>query len=65
MRRFLKVAEGINVDTVMAQIHAQPELWDAHSLRRTAPGTPHSGMQDIWIRYNAPENMGPRFNHEH
>lgn len=29
-------------------------LWDANPLRRTAPGSPHSQMTDIWARFGAP-----------
>jgi hypothetical protein len=25
----------------------------------------HGGMEDIWVRYNAPENVGPAFNDQH
>jgi hypothetical protein len=31
-----------------------PELWDApgQTLRTTHPGTPHSQVSDVWIRFN-------------
>lgn len=52
MRHFQKVAEGIDVSQVNAQLAENPHLWDQHSIRKTAPGTPHSRMSDIWVRYN-------------
>ena len=68
MTYFLKVADA-DVSYLNAEIAALPGLWDAHSFRRTAPGTPHSGMSDIWIRYNAFENLKAEnpaaFNVEH
>lgn len=51
--RFLRVATGIDVSPLLAQIDAQPELWDQHSQRRTHDGSPHSAMRDIWVRYRA------------
>lgn len=52
LRHFMKIADGIDVAPVMAQLDAHPELWDAHNWRRTAAGTPHTRMSDIWVRYN-------------
>lgn len=65
MRHFTKLTEGIDVAPLLGQIEEHPELWDAHPWRRTAKGTPHSGMTDIWVRYNDPKNIGARFNDEH
>lgn len=64
-RHFTKLASGIDVAPLAAQLDEHPDLWDANPLRRTAPGTPHGGMADIWVRYNDPKNIGPRFNDEH
>lgn len=52
MKHFYKVSENINVESLNAEIENNPDLWDENSLRRTAPNTPHSGMSDIWVRYN-------------
>lgn len=52
MQHFQKIAEGIDVAPVMAQLAEHPELWNAHTIRKTAPGTPHSQMSDIFVRYN-------------
>lgn len=43
---------NFDVAELHAQLAAHPELWDRHSVRKTAPGTPHSRMSDIWVRYN-------------
>lgn len=65
MRNFLKVADGVNVMPLRLELQRQPELWNQHRLRKDAPGTPHSEMSDIWVRYNAIEKAGPSFNDEH
>lgn len=52
MKHFEKICKGIPVGDVMAELKDHPELWDQHGIRKTAPGTPHAGMSDIWVRYN-------------
>lgn len=39
-------------DGINRQLAAHPELWDQNPFRRTAPGSAHSEMRDIWVRYN-------------
>lgn len=67
MRNFLKIAEGMDVNSVMAAIDAHPELWDSHRERKTSVGSPHSRMSDIWVRYNDIARFADRksFNDEH
>lgn len=68
MTRFLKIAEGLNVAPLVAQIDAQPDLWNQHRVRKDSPGTPHAEMDDIWLRYNAYEKLDDdrtAFNSEH
>lgn len=52
MTNFLKIAEGIDVVPLQLALARQPELFDRYTERRTAPGSPHSQMTDIWVRYN-------------
>jgi hypothetical protein len=52
LKHFERVAEGIDVGPLMAQLAEHSKLWDQHSVRKTAPGTPHGQMSDIWVRYN-------------
>jgi hypothetical protein len=49
---FLKIAEGIDVTPLRMSLARQPELFGRYGERQYAPGTPHSGMTDIWVRYN-------------
>jgi hypothetical protein len=52
MTRFLKVAEGVDVKPLLAEIDANADLWGQFGWRKNIPGGPHSGMTDIWVRYN-------------
>lgn len=56
MKHFDKIMTGIDVADILAQIDANPQLWNQHTVRKTAPGTPHAGMADIWVRY---KNVAP------
>jgi len=60
---FRKVAEGLPVCPVVQALDAHPELWGQHGMRKATYA--HAGMTDIWVRYNAIENLGPQFNDKH
>src|SRR4051812_47312131 len=55
--KFLRVATGIDVSKLLAEIDAQPDLWDQHKQRRIHDGSPHSEMRDIWVRYRALDDL--------
>lgn len=40
----------------MAQIDEHPDAWNRHRHRTELYGTPHNGVSDIWVRYNAWSN---------
>lgn len=68
MQHFQHLATGVNVQPLLAQIDAHPELWNQHPIRKMAPNSPHAAMDDIWLRYNAYERLGDdrhMFNAEH
>jgi aspartyl/asparaginyl beta-hydroxylase len=46
------MAQGVAVQPILDELAARPDLWDAHTIRKTAPQTPHAGMSDIWVRYH-------------
>lgn len=52
MRNFLRIATGVNVMPLLLAIQRRPELWNQHTLRTTHPGTPHTEVDDIWLRFN-------------
>lgn len=57
MMHFAKIADGIDVSPVMAQLSAHPELWDVNPLRRAYANSPHREMTDIWVRARAPTDQ--------
>lgn len=51
MGHFEKIASGIDVGPLLAQIEAQPELWCVHPERTHADESPFAGTSDIWVRF--------------
>ena len=37
---------------LMHQVQLHPALWNQNTLRTTHPGTPHTEVDDIWLRFN-------------
>lgn len=52
MNHFIQIATGVPVQPLLDELASHPELWDAHTIRKTAQGSPHRRMSDIWVRYN-------------
>lgn len=52
MKHFLKIAEGVDVIPLRLALHRNAQLWNQHTYRKETPGSPHSQMSDIWVRYN-------------
>jgi hypothetical protein len=75
MSAMLKPSYGIrympwtfDVQQLVAQLAAHPELWNDFDLRTNHPQSPHRELDDIFVRYNARENFtGDRhaFNEPH
>lgn len=53
LQQFRWIHHGLDVAPILAELDAQPDLWDQHPERRTAPGSPHAGMMDVWVRARA------------
>lgn len=49
------IAKGIDVQPMLNSLGEHPELWNQHT-GRTSYG-PHTQVSDIWVRYNAFENL--------
>lgn len=41
----------VDVSGVLEQLAEASDLWDSVNLRREFPGSPHTEMTDIWVRY--------------
>lgn len=52
MRNFLRIGQGLDVAPILHSLARQPQLWNAETLRTTAPSTPHSEVEDILLRFN-------------
>lgn len=52
MRNFLRVADGIDVVPLMVSLQTRTHLWNRDTLRTQHPGTAHSQVDDIWLRFN-------------
>lgn len=51
MKNFLRLTTGAPVLPLVTALHTQ-NLWDKNTLRTTHPGTPHTEVNDIWLRFN-------------
>lgn len=52
MRNFLKLAQGVNVLPLLHAVHRQDYLWNENNLRTTHVQSPHTEVDDIWLRFN-------------
>ena len=57
LQHFRWIHHGLDVAPILAELDAQPDLWDQHPERRTASSSPHAGMTDIWVRARAYEDL--------
>lgn len=65
MRNFQRIAEGVNILPLLLSLQRQPGLWDRNRMRKDRRGSPHTQMDDIWVRYN-PNPVDPeKANDEH
>lgn len=51
MRRFVKIADGVETLPLLLELARNEQLWDQRPDRRLYPGTPHGAMTDITARY--------------
>lgn len=56
MSLFTKLAEGIDVAPVLAELDARPDLWNTMEMRRQG-NSPHRETSDIWFRYRDPKYL--------
>lgn len=58
--QFIKLASGINVLPVALELSRIAHRWNEYDVRKTYAGTPHAGMDDIYVRYrDRAEIKGP------
>lgn len=56
MRYFYQVADNVKVDEMLHALARQPNLWNQHRFRTTFKNTPHVDVDDILLKFTAPEN---------
>ena len=52
MKNFLLIDPGLDVTPARAQLAMRSHLWNQNTLRTKHPGTAHSQVDDIWLRFN-------------
>ena len=57
MYSFNRVAEGLDISPVLAELADNGHLFGEFNARKTATGSPHSEMDDIWVRYGDVSEM--------
>jgi mannose-6-phosphate isomerase-like protein (cupin superfamily) len=55
-----KIAEGLDFSLLRAQLTVRQHLWNQITYRKEGRGTPHSQMDDIWLRYRSDEAFKAR-----
>lgn len=43
--------DDVDISLLVEQVDANPELWNQNPERKTAGGSPHVQMSDIWLRF--------------
>lgn len=51
MKEFTRVATGLDLTAVRKEIAGNSHMFGEYGARKTAPNSPHSEMEDIWVRY--------------
>ncbi len=55
MRNFRLIATNVDVLPLAFSLHRNEALWNADRFRTEYPGTPHSDVDDVLIRFSDPE----------
>lgn len=65
MKHIGSLSRQFYVRDLQKQLEAHPEIWNEHRWRTNHPRSPHREADDIWVRYNHIDNLGPDFNMPH
>lgn len=57
MKKIELLRRGLPVAPIYWALQAHPELWNQHTERTEDPTSPHHGLDDIWARFGAPEDV--------
>jgi hypothetical protein len=53
VKYFQKIAGGVDVLPILHSLQRMPDLWNTYPIRTQHPGTPHSEVDDILVRFQA------------
>lgn len=56
MKYFQHIAD-YDIHPLKAELACSPDLWNQHNARKTAEGSPHAQMDDIWVRFRDPDEL--------
>lgn len=51
MKHFRRIAEGIDVAPILAELETASDLWNQHAERTADPASPHAQVDDVWLRF--------------
>jgi hypothetical protein len=57
MQHFTRLHEGLDTAPMLADLAANPALWNEYRERSEAEGTPHVGIDDIYLRYRPRDEL--------
>jgi len=57
MDSFYKVSDGLAINPVLRELEDNSHLFGELNARKESPGSPHSEMDDIWVRYGDMSEM--------
>lgn len=52
MRNFQRLVQGLDVSALVHELARQGTLWNENTLRTTHPESPHTQVDDIWLRFD-------------
>lgn len=52
MKNFRLISSNIDTQDLLTALSQHPNLWNQRTLRTRHPGTHHSQVDDIWLRFN-------------
>lgn len=61
MSHFNLIHAGLDVAPILAELDAQPALWNQNRDRKDRAGTAHAEMDDIWLRARSREEIDSDF----
>lgn len=52
MKNFLRIADSVDVMPLVLALSQHSDLWNQNLLRTTHEASPHTQVDDIWLRFN-------------